>query len=189
MGKVFGKTKARLRKATQKKKQVRIQKYHTELCSKIRKFNDPCLSLESEAVNLSDNLFFIGEMERILAVSKHGVGLAAPQIGILKRVCVIRPDIQIRRFKVLINPEIVEHDENVYIDMEGCLSYPKTYCKIERYLFIVVKYTDVKGKLQKEKFSGFPGRIVQHELEHFSMGECQVGKYWSSLTPDILMIK
>jgi len=189
MGKLSGKTKDRLRKEKQKKKQVRTQKYHAQLRSKIKKFDDPCLLLGSDLVYSNDDISFIDEMKKILAVTKNGVGLAAPQIGILKRACIIRPDTLSKKFKVLINPEIVEYDKNIYSDMEGCLSYPKTYCKVNRFIFVIVEYTDIKGKLQKEKFSGFLGRVVQHELEHFFAGECQVGQYWSSLKGDILITK
>jgi peptide deformylase len=72
-----------------------------------------------------------------------GVGLAANQIGIQKRVCVVN----VKEPLVLINPKIVEKSEEKFVFPEGCLSFPKKYVRTERHVSITIKADNHEGKL------------------------------------------
>ena len=102
-----------------------------------------------------------------LRESKNGIGLAANQIGIQKRVCVIN----VKEPLVLINPKIVEKSEEKFIFPEGCLSFPDKKVRTIRYKDIVVEADNHKGKLSfsadsKEINDAFECVCVQHEIDH-----------------------
>lgn len=95
---------------------------------------------------------------------KDGVGLAAPQIGILKRVVVI--DLYDDKGPyVLINPEIVKEKGEQEVD-EGCLSFPDKFGKVKRPAEVVVKALDRDGKEYKLKGKGLLAQAISHELDH-----------------------
>lgn len=96
-------------------------------------------------------------------ISSGGVGLAANQVGILKRIIIVlHDDIP----TPMINPEIVKTSEELQLGSEGCLSIPETYIELKRYKEVLVKYRDTKGKPHFETYSGLSARIIQHEIEH-----------------------
>ena len=102
-----------------------------------------------------------------LAESKNGIGLAANQIGINKRVCVIN----VKEPMVLINPKIVEHSEEQFMFNEGCLSFPKKYVKTGRYVSVKVEADNHEGQLSfsaesKDINDAFETACVQHEIDH-----------------------
>ena len=102
-----------------------------------------------------------------LRQSENGIGLAANQIGINKRVCVIN----VKEPIVLINPKIVEHSKEEFIFPEGCLSFPNDKIKTQRYTSVVVKADNHKGKLSfsaesKDINDAFECVCVQHEIDH-----------------------
>ena len=107
-------------------------------------------------------LFLIDDMLRIMRKS-NGVGLAAPQVGILQRVIVIAPDGE--RPTALINPKIVV-SEGEQTGQEGCLSIPGLYGDVKRSLYIEVEAMDRKGRELTYELEGMPARIVQHEIDH-----------------------
>jgi peptide deformylase len=92
-----------------------------------------------------------------------GAGLAAPQIGVPLRVCVVKGDEN--QIWGLINPEIVKHD-GVQVGYEGCLSYPGWVGEVARHDTVVVKGRNRRGKEVRIKSSGFTARAFQHELDH-----------------------
>lgn len=94
--------------------------------------------------------------------SADGVGLAAPQIGVLERIIVIDAG---DGPLALINPTIVEA-EGELIDVEGCLSVPGTTGYVKRAAVITVVAMDEKGKQKKLEAEGFLARILQHEIDH-----------------------
>ena len=102
-----------------------------------------------------------------LRQSKNGIGLAANQIGIQKRVCVIN----VKEPLVLINPKIVEKSKEQFIFPEGCLSFPDSKIKTTRYQDIVVEADNHKGRLSfsansKDINDAFECVCVQHEIDH-----------------------
>jgi peptide deformylase len=92
-----------------------------------------------------------------------GAGLAAPQIGVLLRVFVVRGDEN--QIIGLVNPELVRGD-GVQVGYEGCLSYPGWVGEVARYEDVVIKGRNRHGKQVRIKASGFTARAYQHELDH-----------------------
>ena len=102
-----------------------------------------------------------------LRESNNGIGLAANQIGINKRVCVIN----VKEPLVLINPKIIEHSKEQFIFPEGCLSFPDSKIKTQRHQDIVVEADNHKGRLSfsansKDINDAFECVCVQHEIDH-----------------------
>jgi peptide deformylase len=92
-----------------------------------------------------------------------GAGLAANQIGVLLRVCVVKGDDN--QTYGLVNPVLVK-GEGSQVGYEGCLSFPGWVGEVERYETVVVKGLNRKGKEVRVKASGFTARAFQHELDH-----------------------
>jgi peptide deformylase len=92
-----------------------------------------------------------------------GVGLAAPQVGHSIRMLVF--DIG-SEFGIIINPEIIETEGLPEAGMEGCLSFPKEFCRVARYKKIKVQYIDLAGNTVVKWFEDLSARIVQHEMDH-----------------------
>ena len=99
----------------------------------------------------------------------EGVGLAAPQIGILKRVCNIDVSTQQPEYLpvVLINPKITAH-EGEQVGEEGCLSFPDLYGDVKRYSWVEVEASDINGETFKTAGEGFYARALQHEIDHLN---------------------
>jgi len=93
----------------------------------------------------------------------NGVGLAAPQIGIPKRIVVL--DAGGGEQYALVNPEVVLA-EGREVDVEGCLSVPGVYGEVERYTRIKVQAQDVQGELLEIEATDFLARVMQHEIDH-----------------------
>lgn len=97
-----------------------------------------------------------------------GVGLAAPQIGLLQRIVVIdvTRDNEPKHPYKMINPVITDHSEEMLTHEEGCLSVPEQYAPVERYETVTVEYTDENGEHQTLTADGLLAICIQHELEH-----------------------
>ena len=97
-----------------------------------------------------------------------GVGLAAPQIGLLQRIVVIdvTRDNEPKHSYKMINPIITEHSETTLMHDEGCLSVPEQYAPVERFETVTVQYTDENGQKQTLSADGLLAICIQHELEH-----------------------
>ena len=99
----------------------------------------------------------------------EGVGLAAPQVGINKKLMVYNESGDKKKWLdeiVMVNPKIVEFSEAKDVEIEGCLSFPKMNGKVERSKWIKVEAQNLKGKKIKKKFKGWEARIFQHEYDH-----------------------
>lgn len=119
-----------------------------------------------------------------------GVGLAAPQVGVSKRLMVIdvAGEDETRKPIVFINPVIVER-EGELIGLEGCLSFPDVYFEVKRADRIVVRYQNLAGKDQRLEAKGnLLCRAIQHEIDHLD-GELFFQKAVSKLTADLEMTK
>ena len=99
-----------------------------------------------------------------------GVGLAAPQIGVLKRIFVM--DVAGKEAtpepRVLINPELTWTSEALNTYEEGCLSIPEIFDEITRPAVVRMRYLDVDGKEHEDEFDGLGATCVQHELDHLN---------------------
>lgn len=91
-----------------------------------------------------------------------GVGLAAPQVGVLKRIVVIDVGDGLME---LINPKIVEQ-EGEQFDIEGCLSIPGVYGRVKRPARVVVEYQNRKGKIERKEGTGLLAVCFCHEIDH-----------------------
>ena len=102
----------------------------------------------------------------------NGIGLAAVQVGHLKRMLVA--DVEWKSAAehgtqwVLINPEIVHTEEELRQYKEGCLSFPDQFAEVERPASITVRFTDLDGNAREETFSGLLATCVQHEIDHIN---------------------
>ena len=106
--------------------------------------------------------FTINEMMRIMRKA-HGIGLAAPQVGLSQRLIVIAPP----EYKptALINPKIIKA-EGEQIGQEGCLSIPGLYGDVKRFEYVEVEAIDRKGRELIFELDGLAARVVQHEIDH-----------------------
>ncbi len=97
-----------------------------------------------------------------------GIGLAAPQVGELKRMVVmdLAKDGEPPAPMVLINPEILKFSEETEISEEGCLSIPELYYEVERPATVTVRYTDLDGNIVTRDATERLAVCVQHELDH-----------------------
>lgn len=99
----------------------------------------------------------------------QGVGLAAPQVGVNNRLMVYNPTGDSKKWldeTILVNPKIVEYSGAFDVETEGCLSFPEMSGDVERFKWIKVQATTLKGKPVKKKFTGWEARIFQHEYDH-----------------------
>ncbi len=97
-----------------------------------------------------------------------GIGLAAIQIGVAKRVVTIDLAKQDEERKpiVFLNPEITWESEELGIYEEGCLSIPEYYEEVERPAVVKVRYMDLEGKMQEIEVDGLMATCIQHEIDH-----------------------
>lgn len=97
-----------------------------------------------------------------------GIGLAAPQIGELRRIVVM--DVAKEGEKpdpiVMINPEILKYSDDTVVTEEGCLSIPEIYYEVERPAEVTVRYTDLEGKTVERDAGDRLAICIQHELDH-----------------------
>ena len=140
---------------------------------------DPVLLAGTEVITEVDDELraVVGEMRRVL-FEERGVGLAAPQVGIAKRLMLVCPSGQPGDEFVVINPEIVAMDGEE-IGEEGCLSFPGIFGKVPRAVRITVRYQDLDLRAREIEFDGWVARIFQHELDHLN-GEVFVNR----MTPE-----
>ena len=125
-------------------------------------FNSPCLIELTQAMHAT-------------MLARSGIGIAAPQVYVSKRIIIVAsrpnvryPDAPEMDAVVMVNPEIVYQSEQTLQGEEGCLSVPDKRGQVMRAAHIRVRYSTVQGEQIETEFSGFPARIVQHELDHLN---------------------
>ncbi|MBU2635436.1 peptide deformylase [Patescibacteria group bacterium] len=133
----------------------------------IKKFNDKVLRKRARKVRKVDKEIreLVVDMAQTMAKGQ-GIGLAAPQVGVLRRVIVIHGDFKGQRILGLINPKITKMSKEKEKDMEGCLSFPGIFLEIKRAKEIKVKGLDINGKKIRLKAKGLLARVFQHEIDH-----------------------
>lgn len=100
-----------------------------------------------------------------------GIGLAAPQIGVLERLIVldcIKEEGETPRPLIMFNPEVIASSEENNVYEEGCLSIPDQYAEVTRPKVVDVTRMDEKGNLRQETFDGLWATCVQHEIDHLN---------------------
>ena len=127
------------------------------------KIPNPVLRKVADEIKISKKTdFTINEMMRIMRKA-HGIGLAAPQVGLSQRLIVIAPP----EYKptALINPKIIKA-EGEQIGQEGCLSIPGLYGDVKRFEYVEVEAIDRKGRELIFELDGLAARVLQHEIDH-----------------------
>ena len=129
----------------------------------IRHYPDPILTKKAEKVEKFDDELrdIIDSMKLTMQVS-GGVGLAAPQIGISKRIAIIEREEQ---QYILINPELIESSGDITSE-EGCLSFPGIFAQVTRPNCIKIKTYDLDGEEKTLEAEGYIARAFLHEMDH-----------------------
>ena len=110
-------------------------------------------------------------------IANNGIGMAANQIGLTKRVFVMGSN-NISGFPApfaVFNPRIIEASAEIVLDREGCLSYPGLFLTVKRPSWIIAEYQNAKGDTIEAKFEGYLAKCFQHELDHLD-GICFVDR-------------
>jgi len=101
-------------------------------------------------------------------IEHKGVGLSAPQLGIMTRAFVIGNPSDPDNIIGIFNPMIVDYSEETVVYEEGCVSYPGMFIKIKRPRSIRVRYRNFNGETVTIKFDGYTARVFQHEYDHLN---------------------
>ena len=133
---------------------------------------DPRLKKVCAAVpDLSDDLRTLADDMLETMYDAPGVGLAAPQIGVLDRLIVldcVKEQGETPRPLIMFNPEVIAASDQTSVYEEGCLSIPEQYAEVTRPAEVTVKWIDRNGKEQQEDFAGLWATCVQHEIDHLN---------------------
>lgn len=137
-------------------------------------YGDPLLRKVAQEIDLDDpKLPSIIENMFETMYKADGVGLAAPQVGISKRIFVIdaspaaEEEPELKDFKkAFINPEIIETKGTPWSMEEGCLSLPNIRENVSRAEEVTIEYFNEKGELLEETYNGFAARVILHEYDH-----------------------
>lgn len=141
----------------------------------IREEGDEILKKVSKPVEEVNEKIRILAQDMIETMHKfNGVGLAAVQVGILKRIVVIHTDYEKEEPIILINPEIIKQKGAQTVE-EGCLSFPNKFAKVVRPEEIVIKALDENGKEIEIKGKGLLAQAISHEIDHLN-GEVFIDK-------------
>jgi peptide deformylase len=134
--------------------------------AQIRQYPDPVLRMRARPVESFDTEL-VQLVERLSGLMEgvDGVGLAATQIGVLRRVFVMRSG-ENGATLALVNPELVAAGEELETDDEGCLSLQGVLCPVERPATVTVAAKDPSGDDLELELEGFAARACQHELDH-----------------------
>ena len=131
---------------------------------RLKKLCDPVSQITADLLRLADDMLQT-------MYDAPGIGLAAPQLGVTKRLivmdCVKDPE-QAPRPLILFNPEILWSSEDKTTYEEGCLSIPEQYAEVERPGSVTLRWTGPQGEGNEETFSGLWSTCVQHEIDHLN---------------------
>ncbi|WP_170360009.1 MULTISPECIES: peptide deformylase [Ruegeria] len=131
---------------------------------RLKKVCAPVTDLSDELRKLADDM-----LETMY--DAPGIGLAAPQIGVLDRLIVmdcIKEEGETPRPLIMFNPEVIASSDETNVYEEGCLSIPEQFAEVTRPKVVDVTWMDRDGNLQKETFDGLWATCVQHEIDHLN---------------------
>ena len=124
-----------------------------------------------EVANITDALIKLAEDMMETMYDAPGIGLAAPQIGVLERLivmdCAKKEDEEPDPI-IMVNPTIIASSEENSVYEEGCLSIPEHFAEITRPEFVQVEWIDLGGKQHSEEFNGLKSTCLQHEIDHLN---------------------
>ena len=136
--------------------------------TQIRQYPDPVLRMRANEVETFDGELarLVERMGRLMA-DANGVGLAATQVGVLRRVFVFRADREGESEpQAVVNPEIVARSTETGVDDEGCLSLQGVLVPVERHLRVTLEGRDEAGEAVRLELEDLAARVAQHELDH-----------------------
>ncbi|WP_425229626.1 peptide deformylase [Sphingomonas sp.] len=137
---------------------------------------DPCLRLVSRPVEAFDDRLrsLIADMTETM-YNAHGIGLAAIQVGVDRRVLVIdlqeerdEEDKPVRHPRAYVNPEVLEVSDEASVYNEGCLSIPEQYAEVTRPARCRVRWQDEAGATHEGEMDGLLATCMQHEIDHLN---------------------
>ena len=139
--------------------------------AQIRQYPDPVLRMKAREVeSFDDELVRLVQRMGRLMHDAFGVGLAATQVGILRRVFVFQrqPEDEEAEPETLavVNPAIVERSDEIEVDDEGCLSLQGVHVPVERSTAVTLEGVDEHGRAVRYELDDLSARVVQHELDH-----------------------
>ena len=133
--------------------------------AQIRQYPDAALKMQARTVEeFDDELRSLVERMKLLMRDAQGIGLAATQVGVLRRLFVFQPDED--EVIAVVNPEIVERSDEAETADEGCLSIQGITVPVERSLRVTLVGRDENGVEQHFELDGYAARCVQHETDH-----------------------
>jgi peptide deformylase len=134
--------------------------------AQIRQYGDPVLRLAAREVETFDDDLarLVTRMKRLMA-DANGVGLAANQVGVLRRVFVLSRTPEEEPI-ALVNPAVVGRRDETEVDDEGCLSLPGITCPVERNVAVTVEARDPDERELRIELEGLAARVAQHEIDH-----------------------
>ena len=129
----------------------------------LRKESAPVQRIDASLKRLADNMF-------ATMYDAPGIGLAAPQVGVSRRLIVMDPtrDEEAKTPLTMVNPEILSRGSEMRVHDEGCLSIPDITAEVERPALTRVSYLDLEGKKQEIELEGIWSTLVQHEIDHLN---------------------
>lgn len=129
----------------------------------LRKESAPIERIDVQLKRLADDMF-------ATMYDAPGIGLAAPQVGVSRRLIVMDParDEEPKTPLIMVNPEILFRGSEMRVHDEGCLSIPDITAEVERPALTRVAYLDLEGKKQEIELEGIWSTLVQHEIDHLN---------------------
>lgn len=135
---------------------LNIEKFNSRVLRKISKKIDKVTpEIKKLATDMAETM-----------AKERGIGLAAPQVGVLKRLIVVQPDPQVPEIFALINPVISKKSRTKIKKEEGCLSFPNIFLMISRHKKIEIQAIDLNGEEIKIEAEGVAAQVIQHEMDH-----------------------
>jgi peptide deformylase len=144
--------------------------HHAMAMRLVRQFPDPALRSPARPVqDVDDDVRQLAERMADIMRRAHGVGLAATQIGVMRRVLVYRLSSDDEP-KVVVNPELADLSDDTDVDTEGCLSLlgGELQVPVERSLRLVLTGLDDAGDPLRVEVEGMEARVLQHEVDHLN---------------------
>jgi peptide deformylase len=133
--------------------------------AQIRQYGDPALRLRAHEISdFDDDLRRLVDRMIGLMEDAQGVGLAATQVGVLRRLFVF--DTEEEGVHAIVNPTMVERGDEAETEIEGCLSLQGVRIPVERPTRVVLEGKDPHGEDVRYELEGYGARVVQHELDH-----------------------
>ena len=130
---------------------------------------DPRLKGEAASVDVVDDAIrsLMDDMLETM-YDANGIGLAAPQVGVLKRVIVmdVAPPEGLRAPLAMANPEVIWESDVIVTKEEGCLSLPEHYAEVDRPETIKIRYLDRENEIREMETDGMFATCIQHEIDH-----------------------